>query len=382
MTARKKIIQGGSSAGKTFAILPILIDKAIKEEGLAISVVSESIPHLRRGALRDFKKIMQATGRWNAGQFNKSLLTYTFMNGSFIEFFSANEESTQRGARRQILFVNECNNILFDSYHALAIRTEKEIFLDFNPANEFWAHTEVLQEEGSELLILTYKDNEGLPANVLEEFEEAQRKAANGSAYWKNWCRVYVDGLIGSLQGVIYEDFETVPTIPHQAQYIGMGLDFGYTNPAAAVALWEMDGQPYFDEVFYLAGLNNKEIARKIKDYAAKHKLNITTLNVVCDSAEPKSIAEIDADGVDAMGISKKEVYYSIQLMQQQTFFITEESTNVLKEVRAYKWEESRDGTKKEKPVKVNDHAMDAMRYINETHYDGRYSGNYTVSVL
>ncbi len=162
---------GGTSAGKTFGILPILIDRAIKTPLLEISVVSESIPHLRKGALKDFLKIMKATGRYVDKNFNRTMLTYTFTNGSYIEFFSADQEDKVRGPRRNVLYINECNNITFETYHQLQIRTSHEIWLDFNPANEFWAYTELQDDEDVEWLTLTYKDNEALPLSIVKEIE-------------------------------------------------------------------------------------------------------------------------------------------------------------------------------------------------------------------
>ena len=126
LNKRIKGIPGGTSAGKTFGILPILIDRATRQP-LEISVVSESIPHLRRGALKDFEKIMRSTNRWIEGSFNKALLKYTFANGSYIEFFSADQPDRLRGARRNILYINECNNVDFEAYQQLAIRTDKEV---------------------------------------------------------------------------------------------------------------------------------------------------------------------------------------------------------------------------------------------------------------
>ena len=150
---RIKIVQGGTSAGKTFGILPILIDKAARIDGLEISVVAETIPHLRRGALRDFLKIMKWTNRYIDEHFNKSLLRYEFHNGSVIEFFSADDSSKLRGARRDILYINECNNVTFESYNELSIRTKKEVFLDFNPTTEFWVHKELKDEPDSDFII-------------------------------------------------------------------------------------------------------------------------------------------------------------------------------------------------------------------------------------
>ncbi len=196
---RTKIIQGGSSASKTYSILAVLIDKATRIAGLEISVVAESIPHLRRGALKDFLKILKWTNRFNDDQFNKSLLTYNFKNGSVFEFFSADDSSKLRGARRDILYINECNNVTFESYNELAIRTKKEVFLDFNPANEFWVHTELKDEPDADFIILTYKDNEALDNSIVEQIEKNRLKAET-STYWANWWRVYGLGEIGMLE--------------------------------------------------------------------------------------------------------------------------------------------------------------------------------------
>jgi len=177
MTKRIRGIPGGTSAGKTYGILPILIDRAARVGGLEISVVSESVPHLRKGALKDFLKIMKVTGRYDDTRYNRTLLTYTFHNGSYIEFFSADQEGKVRGPRRNILYINECNNIGFEAYNQLAIRTSDTIWLDFNPTTEFWYHTEVKQDEDLEELILTYKDNEALSPAIIKEIEKTKDKA-------------------------------------------------------------------------------------------------------------------------------------------------------------------------------------------------------------
>ena len=164
-------MQGGTSSSKTFSILAILIDKAIKNQGIEISVVAESIPHLRRGAFKDFLKILKWTNRFQEEQLNKSLLKYEFKNGSYIEFFSADDSSKLRGARRDVLYINEANAINLDAYNELAIRTKKEIYIDYNPSNEFWVHSELKDQEDSDFLILTYKDNEALDKGIVEQIE-------------------------------------------------------------------------------------------------------------------------------------------------------------------------------------------------------------------
>jgi phage terminase large subunit len=202
MKSRIKVIPGGSSAGKTFGILPILIDKAAKKSNLSISVVSESMPHLKRGAMRDFLKIMKITNRFIREHWNATNSIYTFSNGSYIEFFSADDDSKLRGARRNILYINECNNVTFDAYNQLAMRTSGDIYLDYNPTHIFWADTEVLKSPESEKLTLNYKDNEALSQTVIDFLEE-KVELAKTSSYWKNWvellkayelnCQIYAD---------------------------------------------------------------------------------------------------------------------------------------------------------------------------------------------
>ena len=159
--------------------MAILIDKAIKNNGIEISVVAESIPHLRRGAYKDFLKILKWTNRFQEIQLNKSLLKYEFKNGSYIEFFSADDSSKLRGARRDVLFLNEANAISLDAYNELAIRKKKEVYIDFNPSNEFWVHSELKDQEDSNFIILTYKDNEALDKGIVEQIEKNKEKKKN-----------------------------------------------------------------------------------------------------------------------------------------------------------------------------------------------------------
>ena len=171
---RIKVVCGGTSAGKTFGIIPLLIDKAIRNPNCEISIVSESVPHLRRGALKDFLKIMMLLNRYRDAQFNKSILKYNFSNGSYIEFFSTDQSDKLRGARRTDLYINECNNIPFDAYQQLMVRTSNEIWLDYNPTSTFWVDREVLTADDVDHVVLTYKDNEALPDSIIKEIEKAK----------------------------------------------------------------------------------------------------------------------------------------------------------------------------------------------------------------
>jgi phage terminase large subunit len=352
---RIKIIQGGTSAGKTFGILPILIDKCAKEKGLEVSVVAETIPHLRRGALKDFLKIMRWTNRYFDDRFNKTLLRYEFANGSSIEFFSADDASKLRGARRDILYINECNNVTFESYNELAIRTKREVYLDFNPANEFWVHKELKDEPDTDFIILTYKDNEALDESIVSQIEKNRDKAAT-SSYWANWWRVYGLGEVGSLEGVVFNNWKEIDTIPKEAKLIGIGLDFGYTNdPTAAIEIYNYNGTRIINELVYRTGMVNSDIA----------KILPSGVIIYADSSEPKSIEEIRRQGKTIKGVTKgaDSINYGIDVMQRQDYLVTKQSTNLIKELRSYCWDTDKQGQRMRKPIDHYNHAIDALRY-------------------
>ncbi|NBN88161.1 MAG: PBSX family phage terminase large subunit [Proteobacteria bacterium] len=369
---RIKIIQGGTSAGKTFGILPVLIDKAARNEGIEISVVAETIPHLRRGALKDFLKIMKWTGRFFEDRFNKSLLRYEFANGSVIEFFSADDSSKLRGARRDILYINECNNVTFDSYNELAIRTRKEVYLDFNPANEFWVHTELKDEPDSDFLILTYKDNEALDQSIIDQIEKNKEKAKT-STYWANWWKVYGEGQLGMLEGVVFSNWKQIDTIPKEAKLLGIGLDFGYTNdPTAIIEIYNYNGQRIVNELAYQTGLLNSDIA----------KLLPKNVVVYADSSEPKSIDEIKRYGITIKGVTKGKdsINYGIDVIQRNEYLVTSNSSNLIKELRSYVWDTDKQGKRLNKPIDFNNHAIDAFRYHEmETLGIGSNYGSYAI---
>lgn len=356
---RIKVIQGGSSAGKTIAILILLIDKCIKNPGLEVSVVSESIPHLRRGAVKDFLKIMKETGRYIPQNYNKTLLRYEFNNGSYIEFFSADSEEKLRGGRRQILYINECNGVNYEAYLQLAIRTSGEIYLDYNPSSRFWAHTEVITQPEVDFIVLNYKDNEGLPEEVVKMLE-SNREKAKTSTYWENWCRVYLDGEIGSVEGTIFNDYEIIDMIPEEARLLGYGLDFGFSyDPAALVALYKYNEDIIVDEVVYQTGLLNSELSSQMK------QLGVTG-EIFADSAEPKSIHELKRYGhqVKPVEKGKDSINYGIQILQQKKMFVTKRSQNILNEFQKYMWKKDKNGGYDTTPIDSFNHACDALRYV------------------
>lgn len=357
---RKRIkgIQGGTSASKTISTLLILIaESQLDASPKLTSVVSESMPHLRRGAMRDFLNIMQDHHYYNEAQWNRTEFIYTFETGSKIEFFSADTPDKVRGPRRDRLFINECNNIPFEAFNQLEVRTREEIYLDWNPTNEFWFYTDVLNNPEMEVdhIIITYKDNEALEESIVKSIESRRGN--------KGWWAVYGLGQLGEVEGKIYKDWKLdLDEIPHEARLERYGLDFGYSNdPTSVVAIYSYNGGYIVDEIMHRKGLSNKQIA--------DHMLNLPVALIIADSAEPKSIDEISSYGLSIIGANKGQgsVNQGIQYVQDQRITVTKNSPNIKKAYNNYLWMVDKDG----KILNVPDHylsdAMDALRYGMES---------------
>jgi phage terminase large subunit len=369
-----KGIQGGTSAGKTFGILPVLIDKAIKEPLVEISVVAESIPHLKRGAMKDFKKIMESTGRWRSECWNASDFKYTFPNKSMIEFFSSDSDAKLRGARRDYLYMNEANNQTFNAYNELVARTKKGVWLDWNPTNDFWFHENLINDSDVDFIILTYLDNEACPESAINFILKAKEKAAT-SQYWDNWYKVYGLGLTGSLQGTIFE-FTQINEIPKDAQLICHALDWGFTNdPTAFISVYRYNQKILVDELIYNTGLTNSDIINKLR------QLNIKD-EIVADSAEPKSIEDLRRAGfrIKPAEKGKDSIRASIDTLKQFDIQITKQSLNLIKEFRSYVWEQDKEGKYTSNPIDSNNHGIDALRYVALNKLKRSSGFNYMVS--
>ena len=354
-------IQGGTSAGKTFGILPVLIDIAAKTPLSEISVVAESIPHLKRGAMKDFKKIMAETGRWFQERWNATDFKYTFANGSQIEFFSADNDAKLRGARRDWLYMNECNNMTFHAYTELASRTKGGVFLDWNPTNEFWFHTDLMHDSDVDFITINYTDNEACPESALNFILKAKEKAAS-SAFWANWYKVYGLGEIGTLQGAVFENWKQCDAIPKDAEFIAYGLDWGFTNdPSALVEVYRYNGELYINELIYETKLTNSQIVDRMRS------LKISTERItVADSAEPKSIQDLSNAGfrIEAARKGPDSIKNSIDRLQQYKINVTSSSTNIIKELRNYKWATDNTGKSLNVPCDAFNHSIDAIRYV------------------
>jgi phage terminase large subunit len=361
MTQRKRVIQGGTSSGKTYGIIPIIIDKAARTPRLKITVVAESIPAVKDGAVKIFKDIMFDTGRWIESHWIGNPMEYTFSNGSIIQFKSFDSVGKAKASgKRDILFLNEANHISFEIADALMIRS-KVTWIDFNPDNEFWAHTEVLPEHNAEFLLLTYKDNEGLPPETLEDLLIKIEKAKT-SDYWANWCRVYVDGEIGNLQGSVFENWSQCDEIPKDAEFISYGMDFGFTNdPSTLIAVYRYNNELYLDELIYQTKLTNSDLIAKLKELNVyQHQM------IVADSAEPKSIEDIRRAGFRIDGAKKgaDSIRNSIDTLQAYKLCVSKRSINLIKELRNYKWVTDKDGKSTSQPIDNYNHAIDAIRYV------------------
>jgi len=311
------------------------------------------MPHLKRGCIRDFLSIMEQHNYFKPDRWNKSDFTYTFETGSKIEFFSLDMPHKVRGPRRQRLFINEANNIPLETFDQLEVRTEDEIWLDWNPTNEFWFYTDVNKRDDVDFIILTYKDNEGCPVEVVRSIEMRKDN--------KQWWQVYGLGMLGEVEGKIYKDWEIIEEVPHEARLERYGLDFGYSNdPTAIVAIYYYNGGYILDEITYQKGLSNKSISDIL--------LNQPQALVIADSAEPKSIDEIMSYGTNILPSIKGQgsVNRGIQWVQNQRISVTKRSINLIRAYRNYMFAVDKNGKILNDPddtIHEWSNSMDAVRY-------------------
>lgn len=353
---RIAVIQGGTSAGKTFDQLLIELNEAIVQDGILTTIMSDTMPNLRHGAMRDFITIAKETHVWDVSQWNSTYSTLTLPNGSAIEFYSAETEDAL-GARRDRLFVNEANRISWETFSQLEIRTKQKITLDFNPVNEFWAHTELLKRSDVDFLKLNYLDNEALDPEIVKALE---MRRGDGTS---NWWRVYGEGEIGSLEGNVYSGWIAVDEIPESCVLKRYGVDFGFTNdPTAVVAVYEDENQGIWLKTILC---DNKILT---PDLIARLK-ELPDALFVCDNARPEIIAEMQASGLRAIGSNKTAgekmngKRYNIELVQRRTVHYLREDKQLEREFLTYAWRKKKTGEMLDEPVDGNDHLMDAIAY-------------------
>lgn len=360
------INQGGTSSGKTYSILQNLFLHAIENDRCIITVAGQDIPNLKVGPIRDAHNIVENTEGLNNYilEYNKSDRVFTFVNGSIIEFKSYDDAQDAKQGKRDYLFLNEANGVDKIIWDELYIRTKKRSYIDYNPNNEFWVHTDLIGKPNVTLIISDHRHNTFLDQKIHDKIE-----AIDDPELYK----VYARGLTGKLEGVIFRDYNVVSGIDPDAKLIGYGLDFGFSNdPTALVALYSHSGELIIDELIYDKGLLNIRISDLMRELGVNGR-------IVADSAEPKSIAELSAYGWQIEGAKKgpDSIRQSINTLKRYKLNVTQRSNNLKKELNGYKWKQNKDGKLDNEPVDFLNHAIDALRYASLNILDNPTSGRY-----
>ena len=354
-TARIFVNQGGTSSGKTYCIMQRLISIAVNEPAIIITVAGQDLPNLKVGAMRDTETIF-SDSEWLQGFFtwNRSDYTIKGQNGSLIEFKSYDGEQDAKNGKRDYLFINEANGITYGIYWQLAIRTRRQIFIDYNPSARFWVHEQVLGREGVKLIISDHRSN-----MFLTDEEHRRIEGISDPELWK----VYARGKTGSITGLVFLHFNVVDDLPPREEWkvSAWGLDWGFSaDPTALEHLVLAHGEIWTDEVIYRTGMTNPDIAQTMKEAGLTGRDEI-----VADSAEPKSIAELNRMGYFIKPCKKgaDSISNGIDILKRYTWNVTRRSAGLRKELLAYKWKTDRNGDMTNQPIDAFNHAIDAVRY-------------------
>ncbi len=353
------ILQGGTRSGKSYSAVQYLVVQAMQNPDVAISIVRKSFPSLRISTLRDFKEIMKSLDIWDENNWRASENMYTFDNGSTIEFLSVQDGERRKGTKRDILFVDEANELDWDDMFQLFIRTTDKTIIAYNPSfpTNHWIYTQMLTHPEAERIISTYADNPFLEDNLIAEIE---RLKETSPSYWK----VYGEGREGMTEGLIFDNFSVIDYIPEDAELLGYGADWGYSNDESTlVALFKTEEGIVLDEIFYLKGLLTNQLGSLIKEAFDIHGRSV----VIGDSSEPRTLEEIFRMGINIKPAIKgpDSINAGIDIMKQHKIFITKKSQNMIDEFYSYLWMKDKNGDLINKPdQRSKDHAIDAARYI------------------
>ncbi len=348
--------QGGSSSGKTYSILQVLFTKAVQYYNV-ITVVGESIPNLKAGALRDALDIYNSSPILKSliSDYNRTDRIFQFVNGSIMEFKSYETPQGAKSGKRDYLFINEAQGISKEVFNELHIRTKKQTYIDYNPNAEFWVHEDIIGKPDSKLFISDHRHNPFVPQKIRDKIEALRYKDME-------LFKVYARGLTGKIEGLVFRNFDIVNEVPLGSELIGIGMDWGFTNdPTTVIKVFRYNSEIYIDELLYQTGLTNADIIVKLNN------LGVTRFNsIIADSAEPKSIEDLNRAGFNVEGAKKgaDSIINSIDTLKQFKINITRNSTNTIKEFRSYKWATDSSGKTINKPVDFNNHTIDAIRYV------------------
>ena len=369
---RIQIHQGGTRSGKTYSICQALIEWCVNNPnaGWVITIIRKTMPSLKASVMRDFFQILEKEDWYSPANHNKSSSQYILF-GNMIEFVSIDMPQRIRGRKRNIAFLNECNELTFEDFTQTILRTSEILIMDFNPSDVFsWIYDKVMIRDDASFFQTTYLDNPFLDENTIKEIEYLKITDEN---YW----RIYGLGERGLNIAAIFPHFHQVDKTPDRAQFISFGLDWGFTNdPSALISVYKDGLDLYVEEHLYETGLTNNDLSRKMRD------LGIERQEIIADSAEPKSITELSRQGFLIKGANKgpDSIRLGIDVMKRHRIYITKESTNLIKEMQSYKWKTDRDGKQINQPEIGNDHAIDALRYVCLNKLMENYSGKYYVS--
>tara|TARA_R100001460_G_scaffold26158_1_gene52834 strand:+ start:985 stop:2160 length:1176 start_codon:yes stop_codon:yes gene_type:complete len=320
--------------------------------------------------VRDFEDILKKEGWYNLVNHNKTKKQYR-VGKRLVEFIGADDEQKLRGAKRNILYCNEANELEYkQEFFQLLMRTENKIFIDFNPDDEqVWINQEIEIKRSNEVgdvevIVSNYKNNSFLPKSLIKEIEYLKQ---TDKEFWK----IYGLGEYGNISGLIYENVKYVNSMP-DAKLVAYGLDFGYTDPNACVAVYKKDKDLYVKEIIYQNNLTNQDLAEILKPIVNRDE-------VICDSAEPKSIEELYRLGINAKPAAKGKdsILNGIDILKRYNINVVN-SSNLKKEFRTYKWATDKNGNSLQKPIGL-DHLMDALRYVALIHLKEHNRGWYSI---
>ena len=370
-TADIIVNQGGTSSGKTYAILQVLFSLAINAE-CTTTVVGQDIPNLKVGALRDALDIINADEAilQQLVFYNRSERVLSFRNGSIIEFNSYDNEQDAKSGKRDYLFVNEANGIPYNVFEQLSLRTRQKVFIDYNPDTSFWVHDKIIPLENTELIISDHRHNPFLTDKTRAKIEALKDKDED---LWK----VYARGRTGRVEGLVLKKWYVTTESFVDKELIGYGIDFGFTNdPTAMIEVRMQDGELWIKEVIYDTGLTNQDISNRM-DIA---DISRGTL-IVADSAEPKSIEELRRLRwtVDGVKKGKDSIMFGINLLKGYTINVDAGSKNLIKELEQYRWKVDKNGDSLNVPIDNYNHGIDALRYIIMHKFSKKGYGKYRV---
>ena len=366
-TNRITCLQGGTRSSKTYSLCQLFIIRALQTTGKTFTIVRKTLPACKGSVYRDFLNILKELEIYSEEYHNKSELSYT-LNNNLIEFISVDQPTKIRGRKRNYLWLNEANEFSYEDWTQLILRTTEQVYLDYNPSDPYsWIYEKVNTREDCTFIKSTYLANPFLDKETIIEIERLKDIDPD---YW----RVYGLGEIGTIQTMIFRNFNLVDDM--QGRLIGYGLDFGFTNsPTALVEVRLLDDSLYIKELLYEKRLTNTDLANKLKEFGIDRQTEI-----VGDSAEPKSIEEIYRQGFNIKPAKKGAgIHVGIDIMRRYKLNITKDSLNAIKEFRSYKWATDKNGDVLNTPVKVNDHLVDAVRYLCLNKLSINHSGKYYI---